>query len=284
MNEIKQAFLEAPLPVIVWVAPSGARAASAGTFITLAAHLAYMAPATNIGAAAPVSGSGGDIPGTMGVKVREDAIASIRRWPRRRAGRSTGRSRPWRTRAPTRRAEAWQAGAVDGIAATIEEVLADADGREVEVFGTGTVTLDVDGAAVTEVPMNPLLSFLHLLSDPNIAFILFVVGALLLATELVSTNLVTGILGALALVLAFIGFGSLPLNVVGLLLLAFGFVLFVLETQIVSHGLLTVAGSCASCSAPPCSTPARGRPVTRWSRSRRSSSSRPPRRWASSWG
>ncbi len=242
MNEIKQAFLEAPLPVIVWVAPSGARAASAGTFITLAAHLAYMAPATNIGAAAPVSGSGGDIPGTMGVKVREDAIASIRA-----LAEAQGRPVDWAVstvedaRSYSAR-EALEAGAVDGIAATIEEVLADADGRQVEVFGTGTVTLDVDGAAVTDVPMNPVLSFLHLLSDPNIAFILLVAGALLLATELVSTNLVTGILGALALVLAFIGFGSLPLNVVGVLLVAFGFVLFVLESQIVSHGLLTVAG------------------------------------------
>ena len=90
--------------------------------------------------------------------------------------------------------------------------------------------------------MGPLLSFLHLLSDPNIAFLLFVVGALGLATELISTNLVTGLLGAFALLLAFIGFGSLPLNVAGLLLLVFGFVLFVLETQIVSHGLLTLGG------------------------------------------
>ena len=241
-NEIKQAFLEAPLPVIVWVAPSGARAASAGTFITLAAHLAYMAPATNIGAASPVSGSGGDIPGTMGEKVRNDAIATIRA-----IAEAQGRPVDWAVstvedaRSYSAR-EALEAGAVDGIAATIEEVLADADGRQVEVFGTGTVTLDVDGAAVTDVPMNPVLSFLHLLSDPNIAFILLVAGALLLATELVSPNLVTGILGALALVLAFIGFGSLPLNVVGVLLMAFGFVLFVLESQIVSHGLLTVAG------------------------------------------
>jgi membrane-bound serine protease (ClpP class) len=131
---------------------------------------------------------------------------------------------------------------VDGIAATIEQVLADADGRQVEVFGTGPVTLDVDGAAVTDASMNPVQSFLHLLSDPNIAFILLVAGALLLATELVSTNLVTGVLGALALVLAFIGFGSLPLNVAGLVLVAFGFVLFVLESQIVSHGFLTAAG------------------------------------------
>jgi membrane-bound serine protease (ClpP class) len=104
------------------------------------------------------------------------------------------------------------------------------------------VTLDTAGATVTEAPMGPVLSFVHALSDPNIAFLLFVAGALLLATELIHTNLVTGILGALALVLAFIGFGSLPLNVVGVLLVAFGFVLFILESQIVSHGLLTVAG------------------------------------------
>ena len=90
--------------------------------------------------------------------------------------------------------------------------------------------------------MNPVLSFLHLLSDPNIAFILFVAGACSCPPSWSAPNLVTGILGALALVLAFIGFGSLPLNVVGLLLVAFGFVLFVLESQIVSHGLLTVAG------------------------------------------
>jgi membrane-bound serine protease (ClpP class) len=242
MNEIKQAFLEAPLPVIAWVAPSGARAASAGTFITLAAHLAYMAPATNIGAAAPVSSGGGDIPGTMGVKVREDAIASIRALAEAR-----GRPADWAvsTVADARSysaTEAVAAGAVDGIAATIEEVLADADGRQVEVFGSGTRTLHTAGATVTAEPMGPVLSFVHALSDPNIAFLLLVVGALLLATELLQTNLVTGILGALALVLAFIGFGSLPLNVVGVLLIAFGFVLFLLESQIVSHGLLTVAG------------------------------------------
>jgi membrane-bound serine protease (ClpP class) len=201
-----------------------------------------MAPATNIGAAAPVSNSGGDIPGTMGVKVREDAIASIRALAEAR-----GRPVDWAvsTVAEARSysaVEAVEAGAVDGIAATIEEVLADADGRQVEVFGSGTVTLDTAGATVSEEPMGPVLSVIHALSDPNVAFLLLIVGALLLATELISTNLVTGILGALALVLAFIGFGSLPLNAIGLLLVAFGFVLFVLESQIVSHGLLTVAG------------------------------------------
>jgi membrane-bound serine protease (ClpP class) len=242
MNDIKQAFLEAPIPVIVWVAPAGARAASAGTFITLAAHLAYMAPATNIGAAAPVSSTGEDIGGTLGVKVREDAIASI-------ASLAQARGRPvdWAisTVADARSytaSEALDAGAIDGIAATIEAVLADADGRVVDVAGAGPVTLQVADAAVEDAPMNPVLAFLHLLSDPNIAFLLFVLGALGLAVELINPNLVTGILGGLALILAFVGFGSLPLNVAGLILIAFGFVLFVLETQIVSHGLLTLGG------------------------------------------
>ncbi|MCJ7712813.1 MAG: hypothetical protein MUQ32_18505, partial [Chloroflexi bacterium] len=138
--------------------------------------------------------------------------------------------------------EAVAAGAVDGIAETLDQVLAAADGQEVTVAGGTAVTLDLADATVVEAPMGPLLGFLHLLSDPNIAFLLFLLGVLGLATELVSANLVTGILGAFALLLAFIGFGSLPLNVAGLLLLAFGFVLFVLESQIVSHGLLALGG------------------------------------------
>ena len=242
MGEIKQSFLEAPLPVIVWVAPSGARAASAGTFITLAAHLSYMAPATNIGAAAPVAGNGEDITGTMGVKVLEDAIASI-------AALAEARGRPVEWAVSTveearsyTASEAVAAGAVDGIAATMDEVLAQADGREVEVFGAGTVTLELTDAEVVESPMNPVLGFIHLLSDPNLAFLLFILGVLGLATELINPNLLTGILGAFALLLAFVGFANLPLNLAGILLLIFGFVLFVLETQFVSHGLLTIGG------------------------------------------
>jgi len=241
-HRIRKAFLASTVPVIVWVAPSGARAASAGTFITLAANLAYMAPGTNIGAASPVGSNGEDITGTMGEKVRNDAIASI-------SATAEARGRPvdWAvsTVADARSytaSEAVAAGAVDGIAETLDQVLAAADGQEVTVAGGTAVTLDLAGATVVEAPMGPLLGFLHLLSDPNIAFLLFVLGALGLATELISTNLVTGILGAFALLLSFIGFGSLPLNVAGLLLLAFGFVLFVLETQVVSHGLLALGG------------------------------------------
>lgn len=240
-QRIVSSILEAPLPVIVWVSPSGARAASAGTFITLAGHVALMAPGTNIGAASPVGGSGEDIAGTLGQKVLNDAIASIRS-----ISETRGRNADWaeetvRDARSSPASEALTEGAIDGIAGSIEEVLAAADGREVTVRGVAT-TIATVGATPVEVAMNPGQQFLHLLSDPNIAFILFTLGFYGLLFELQSPNFVTGIIGALAIVLAFIGFGSLPLNVAGLLLIGLAVVLFVLEFTVTSHGLLTVGG------------------------------------------
>jgi membrane-bound serine protease (ClpP class) len=140
-------------------------------------------------------------------------------------------------------AAAVAAGAVDGIAATIEEVLAEADGRTVTLADGTEVVLATASATPVEVPMNPFQAFLHLLSDPNIAFLLFTIGFYGLFFELQNPNFVTGILGAIALLLAFIGFGSLPLNVAGLLLIALGVVLFFLETQVASSGLLAIGGA-----------------------------------------
>jgi membrane-bound serine protease (ClpP class) len=120
-------------------------------------------------------------------------------------------------------------------------VLAFADGRTVTVRGQ-PVTLELAGATTEELPMNPLQAFLHLLSDPNIAFILFTIGFYGLIFELQNPNFVTGILGGISIILAFIGFGSLPLNVAGLLLIALAVVLFILELSVPSHGLLTIAG------------------------------------------
>jgi membrane-bound serine protease (ClpP class) len=240
-QRIVSALLEAPLPTIVWVTPAGGRAASAGTFITLAGHLAYMSPGTNIGAAAPVGGSGEDIEGTLGDKVRNDAIANITS-----IAEARGRNVEWAvsTVADARSytaSEAVAAGAVDGIAADLESVLEQAHDQEVVVGGSPHV-VDVAGATVVESDMNPLQGLLHLLADPNIAFVLFTIGVYGLIFELQNPNFVTGILGALALILAFIGFGSLPLNVGGLLLIALGVVLFILETQVTSHGLLAIGG------------------------------------------
>ncbi len=240
-QKIVSTILDSPIPTIVWVAPSGARAASAGTFITLAAHVAVMAPGTNIGAASPISSSGEDIGGTLGEKVLNDAIANIRS-----IAETRGRNVEWaeetvRDARSSPASEAVSVGAVDGIADSIEAVIAFADGRVVSVGGR-EVTLALADAAPSELPMNPLQAFLHLLSDPNIAFILFTIGFYGLLYEVISPNFVTGILGAMSIILAFIGFGSLPLNVAGLLLIALAIVLFVLEFNVTSHGLLTVAG------------------------------------------
>jgi membrane-bound serine protease (ClpP class) len=240
-NDIVGTLLEAKVPVIVWVAPAGGFAASAGTFITLAANVAVMAPGTSIGAASPVSGEGQDITGTEGDKVRNDAIAKITA-----IAEARHRNVEWAVSAvkdakSSPVSEAIEVGAVDGMAATLEEVLAFANGREIEVAGE-TITLDLTGASPVEIAMNPFQSFIRLLSDPTIAFLLFSVGSAGLIAELWSPNFVTGILGGLAIILALIGLGTLPLNVGGLLLIVLAMVLFGLEVTVTSHGLLGFGG------------------------------------------
>lgn len=238
---IVSSLLDPPLPVIVWVGPPGAKAASAGTFITLSANLAYMAPGTNIGAASPVGSGGEEIEGTLGDKVMNDAIASITAIAEAR-GRNVDAAVATVKEAESYPAnEAVELGMVDAIAADLEAVRAAADGEAVEMGGE-SVTLDIADDPFFELPMNPFQSLLHLLSDPNIAFILFTIGFYGLLFELQNPNFVTGILGALAIILAFIGFGSLPLNVAGLILLGLGLLLLALEPLVASYGLLTVGG------------------------------------------
>lgn len=240
-NDIVGSILEAKVPIIVWVAPAGGFAASAGTFITLSANVALMAPGTSIGAASPISGDGEDIDGTLGQKVLNDAIAKITS-----IANARDRNVDWavgtvRDAKSSPAEEAVSVGAVDGIASTIEEVLAFADGKEVEVRGQ-PVTLELTDATTSEQAMNPFLAIIRLLSDPTIALLLFSTGSAGLIAELYSPNFVTGILGALMVLLALIGLGTLPLNVGGLLLIVFGMVLFGLELTVTSHGLLGVGG------------------------------------------
>jgi membrane-bound serine protease (ClpP class) len=240
-RDIVQSEFDAPLPVIVWVGPAGAQAASAGTFITLASHLAAMAPATNIGAATPIGGQGEDIEGDLGRKVLNDTIAQITSIAEER-----GRPVDWAVAAVEDARsytvdEALAAGAIEIRATDIEDLLAQADGMTVTVGGEDVV-LATAGAPVDTVPMNPFQQFLHMLADPNIAFVLLTLGFYGLYFELQNPNWVTGILGAFALILAFVGFGNLPLNVAGLLLIGLGILLFVLELTVTSHGLLTVGG------------------------------------------
>jgi membrane-bound serine protease (ClpP class) len=241
MNDIVGTILEADVPVIVWVAPAGGFAASAGTFITMAGNIALMAPGTSIGAASPVGPEGEDIPGTLGDKVRNDTIAKATA-----IAQARHRNVAWAISAVSEAksspaADAVSLGVVDGMASSLEDVLAFADGRDVEVNGQ-PVTLDLEGATTTEVEMSPLQSFIRLLSDPTIAFLLLSIGSAGLLAELYNPNFVTGILGGLALILAFIGLGALPLNVGGLILIIFGLVLIGLELTVTSHGLLGFGG------------------------------------------
>lgn len=248
MDRIVVAILGSQVPVITWVAPSGARAGSAATFVTLAADVAAMAPNTTIGAASVVGSGGEDLPDTLARKVTNDAVARIRS-----LASSHGRNADWAESAVRDAAsvDAGQAVAmdppvVDLEAASVDELFAAidtgarADGRPFE-FG-GEPLPPLSGASVVDLAMNPGQRFLHLLSDPNIAFLLFTIGFYGILAELFHPNFFSGIAGAIAIVVALIGSNALPLNVGGLILVLGGIGLLALETVVASYGLLTVGG------------------------------------------
>jgi membrane-bound serine protease (ClpP class) len=248
MDRIVMAILGSDVPVIAWVAPAGARAGSAATFITLAADVAAMAPTTNIGAASVVSGDGTDLPETLAAKVTNDAVARIRS-----LAEQHGRNADWAESAVREAASVDAAEAVsleppvvDLVAAELDALLAAidtgarADGRAYEFNGAPLPKLS--GLTITDLEMNPGQEFLHLLSDPNIAFLLFTIGFYGILAELFHPNFFSGILGAIAIVVALIGSNALPLNVGGLLLVLIGIGLLALEAVVASYGLLTVGG------------------------------------------
>jgi membrane-bound serine protease (ClpP class) len=240
------AALHSRIPTIVWVGPSGAKAASAGTFITLSANLAYMASSTNIGAASPVAAGGGDIAATYGQteadKVMNDAIATIRGIAQERHPEAVAWAVSTVEHAQSYTAqEALAAKAINGSAGSIDDVLALADGQTVTTT-SGMVVVHTKGATTVSVNEDLIQSFLHTLDDPNIAFILLVIGVLLVVIELFHPTLMMGIAGALCLALAFYGSGSLPLNVLGVVLVVLGIGLLVLEPNLPSHGLLAIGG------------------------------------------
>ncbi|MEO6579021.1 MAG: NfeD family protein [Candidatus Limnocylindria bacterium] len=248
MDRIIKAMLASEVPVIAWVAPEGARAGSAATFITLAADVAAMAPNTNIGAASVVGSGGEELPETLAAKVTNDAVARIRS-----LANEHDRNADWAESAVRDAASISAADAVameppvaDFIAADVESLLATidsgqrADGRAFSFNGEPIQPLG--GLVIRDLGMNFGQQFLHVLSDPNIAFILFTVGFYGIIAELFHPNFFSGILGAIALVLAFIGSNALPLNVGGLLLILIGVGLFALEVTVTSYGLLTIGG------------------------------------------
>jgi len=242
---ITTSFLNAPLPVVTYVAPSGARAASAGTFITMAGTIAAMAPATNIGAAHPVDSSGGDIQGDLRLKAENDAVAAITK-----IAKARGRNEQWaedavRKSVSVRDDEAVKLKVVDLVARDLPDLLAQIDGRTVDVHGQ-SVTLATKSAAIDDDGMNAFETFLHFIVDPQIALLLFTVGTYGLIFELSNPGLIfPGIIGVIAIVMALFSFGTLDANAAGIALMIFALVLFIAEVKVVSHGLLTAGGIAA---------------------------------------
>jgi membrane-bound serine protease (ClpP class) len=234
-------ILESEIPVIVYVSPGGAHAGSAGVFITMAAHVAAMAPGTNIGAAHPVSMQGGT-DSTMNTKATNDAVAFIKTIAQKR-----NRNSEWAEEAVTKSvsitgSEALDLNVIDLIAVTTNQLLNEVDGLTVEV-NSGTKTLSTKQAQVQVVEMSFIEKILNIISDPNIAYILLMLGFYGLLFELYSPGAIfPGVIGGLGLILGFYALAALPLNYAGLALIIFGIVLFVLEIKVTSYGILTIGG------------------------------------------
>lgn len=234
-------ILESPVPVVVFVAPSGADAGSAGVFITLAAHIAAMAPGTNIGAAHPVGlqGTGDSI---MNEKVTNDAAAFMRTITERRKRNSEWAEEAVRKSLSITANEALDKKVIDLIATNTQDLLSHIDGRSVEM-ASGTVTLRTKNARITSFEMSTGEKLLDVLSDPNIAYALLLLGLYGILFELYNPGaILPGIVGFISLILAFYSLNALPINFAGLALIIFGVVLFLLEIKIASHGLLTIGG------------------------------------------
>ena len=244
-QDITGAMLNARLPVIVYVTPVGTHAASAGTFITMAAHIAAMAPSTRIGAATPVSGEGSEIPEDLRTKIINDTAVYARS-----IAEARGRNADWaeeavRDGASIGAEEAVEIGVVDLIADDRSELL-DAINGTIVRLPDGEVTLRTVDAVVVEEPMSPFEEVLVVLSDPNIALILLSLGTLGIYFELSNPGaFFPGIFGAIALVLALFSLGTLPINYAGLALLLFGLALLGAEIWVTSGGVLGIGGGIA---------------------------------------
>ena len=242
MEAIVKRILAADVPVIVYVWPSGGKAASAGTFITIAANVAAMAPSTRIGAAHPVGAGGEDITGTLGDKVTNDAVALIRSIAHQR-----GRNEDWAEQAVRQSAsitqdQAVQMNVVDLVANDLPSLLAAVNGRTVQLPQREAV-LHTENEPLVYNDMNVFERFLDIISDPNITFLLLSLGGLALVYEIVAPgHIFPGVFGAIAVIIAFFSLSVLPFNWAGLALILVAFILFVLELFVTSHGILGIGG------------------------------------------
>jgi membrane-bound serine protease (ClpP class) len=239
MREIVQAIQSSGAPVLCYVSPEGARAASAGAFILMACHVAAMAPATNVGASTPV-GIGGV---TLSRKVEEDAAAYLRTLAQQR-GRNADLASTFVTESRSISAEeALDGDVIDVIASSERALLDDVDGEAVEMADGETRDLGTAGAAIEDRPMPAGVGFLHQLFDPNLAFIFFWLGLALIVLELiVPGHVFSGTVGTILLLLSVVSFGLLPVRLIGILLLVASVVFFVIELKIPGLGIWSIAG------------------------------------------
>jgi membrane-bound serine protease (ClpP class) len=252
MRRMVKAILASPVPVVVYVAPPGSRAASAGVFLVLAAHVAAMAPGTNLGAAHPVS-LGGGLPGggdarpdtTMAEKVVNDAAAYVRSLATQRGRNAEWAERAVRASVSITGDEALQLGVIDLIAVDRAALLEQLEGRTVEIAGA-PVTLHLAGARVIQMRRDLRDQALGAIANPNVAYLLLLLGALGIFFELSHPGtLFPGIVGAISLLLAFFALQMLPVRASGVALILLSIVLFILEIKVTSYGALAMGGVAA---------------------------------------
>jgi len=247
MRAMYQAILESPVPVVVWVWPSGARAASAGAFIVLSGHVAALAPGTNMGAAHPVTAGGGDIPDEeMAQKVTNDFAAQIRSLAEQR-GRNTKACELMVTESVSYTAkEALEAGVIDIVAADLETLVQAVSGRTVRLASGDEIRLSLDSYEVRRYEMSPRLKILHFISRPDIAYLLLIVGIYAIIFEVLSPGgFVMGVSGAVLVLLGSYGLRMLPVNLAGLILLVAGIAVMILDLVVGGVGILSFFGAAA---------------------------------------
>ncbi|MCH8157549.1 MAG: nodulation protein NfeD [Nitrospinae bacterium] len=247
MRQIIKGIQNSKVPVVSYVSPGGSRAASAGTFITIASHIAAMAPGTNIGAAHPVNLMGGGGEGeqarTMEAKIVNDASAYIRSLAEQR-----GRNIYWaelsvRESVSVSAEEAKRLNVIDLVAASLDALVLALDGREVKM-NEESITLQTKGKQIVFREMNQRQRILDIISNPNVAYVLMMLGLVGLYLELSSPGLILpGVIGGISLILALYAMQTLPIDYAGLLLIGLGVILFIAEISVMSYGLLSVGGA-----------------------------------------
>lgn len=239
MRDIVKAIFASQVPVVIYVAPGGARAASAGVMITMAADIAAMAPGTNIGAAHPVGAGGKEIDKTMSEKVTNDMVAHAKSIARKRGRNAQWVERAVRKSVSVTETEALKENIIDIVAKDLDDLIRQINGRKVQDKGV----LDLDDVKTTILKETIRNKILKTISDPNIAYILLMIGLAGLYFELSHPGVVLpGVIGGIALILAFFAFQMIPVNYAGILLIILALIFFIMEMKILSYGLLSIAG------------------------------------------